>query len=87
MRCLPSALARNVFALQLLLLHRAAWWSCNLADARGALEVRNHTPTHPCTHSPPCPPHVPQDNERKQRNQPKETAEELAEAEAVFADF
>ena len=28
-----------------------------------------------------------QDNERKQRAQPKETPEEVAEAEAVFADF
>lgn len=28
-----------------------------------------------------------QDSERKQRSQPKETPEELAEAEAVFADF
>ncbi len=28
-----------------------------------------------------------QDTERKQRAQPKETPEELAEAEAVFADF
>lgn len=28
-----------------------------------------------------------QDTERKQRAQPKETPEEMAEAEAVFADF
>jgi hypothetical protein len=28
-----------------------------------------------------------QENERKQRAQPKETPEEIAEAEAVFADF
>ena len=36
-----------------------------------------------CTPSPP----PPQESERKQRTQPKETPEEIAEAEAVFADF
>lgn len=40
--------------------------------------------TLPCCYRAPL---LPQETERKQRSQPKETPEELAEAEAVFADF
>ncbi len=59
--------------------------SCLLAACRVGLlgGLPSHRMRFPDVHAP-C---AAQDNEKKQKREPKETAEELQECEMVFADF